>query len=295
MDQLGRDTVDEVRLAGAFGSQIDPFHAMVLGLVPDCDLARVRAAGNAAGTGALIALLSGAARREIEGVVRRVEKIETAVEPRFQEHFVEAMAIPHRTAPSTNLERVVQLPARPPAGERRNADRPLDRRRRRAALRPVPGERPMTEATPSRRSGGREGRRAVRLSHQVERLPFLTRTLTPFEVLSEEGLSTLELNADTILEEVGIEFRGDPDALRLLREAGADVDGRAGPVPARHVPPDRPGHRAAPVHAVRPEPRQQRRDRRHAHGLRARTTARRSCATSTVAGATARSRTSATS
>jgi uncharacterized 2Fe-2S/4Fe-4S cluster protein (DUF4445 family) len=140
MDQLGIDAVEEVRLAGAFGSQIDPLHAMVLGLVPDCDLSRVRAAGNAAGTGALIALLSGAARREIEAVVRRVEKIETAVEPRFQEHFVEAMAIPHRTAPTTNLQRVVELPARAPAGERRAADRPLDRRRRRAALRPVPGD-----------------------------------------------------------------------------------------------------------------------------------------------------------
>ena len=140
MDQLEIDAVDEVRLAGAFGSQIDPLHAMVLGLIPDCDLGRVRAAGNAAGTGALIALLSGAARTEIEGVVRRVEKIETAVEPRFQEHFVEAMAIPHRTAPSINLERVVPLPARPAASERRGADRPLDRRRRRAALRPVPGD-----------------------------------------------------------------------------------------------------------------------------------------------------------
>ncbi|MEX1171608.1 MAG: ASKHA domain-containing protein, partial [Chloroflexota bacterium] len=113
MDQLGVEAVDEIRLAGAFGSQIDPLHAMVLGLVPDCDPARVRGAGNAAGTGALIALLSGAARREIEGVVRRVEKIETAVEPRFQEHFVEAMAIPHRTAASPNLERVVALPPRP--------------------------------------------------------------------------------------------------------------------------------------------------------------------------------------
>jgi uncharacterized 2Fe-2S/4Fe-4S cluster protein (DUF4445 family) len=139
MDQLGRDTVDEVRLAGAFGSQIDPLHAMVLGLVPDCDLDRVRAAGNAAGTGALIALLSGAARREIETVVRRVEKIETAVEPRFQEHFVEAMAIPHRTAPTTNLERAVELPPRPSAGDRRSADRPRDRRRR-PALRAVPGD-----------------------------------------------------------------------------------------------------------------------------------------------------------
>ena len=140
MDQLGIDAVDEVRLAGAFGSQIDPLHAMVLGLIPDCDLGRVRAAGNAAGTGALIALLSGAARTEIEGVVRRVEKIETAVEPRFQEHFVEAMAIPHRTAPSTNLERVVPLPARAAAADRRGTDRSLDRRRRRAALRAVPGD-----------------------------------------------------------------------------------------------------------------------------------------------------------
>ena len=138
MDQLGRDTVDEVRLAGAFGSQIDPLHAMVLGLVPDCDLARVRAAGNAAGTGALIALLSGAARREIEAVVRRVEKIETAVEPRFQEHFVEAMAIPPPDGADDPPRAGRQLPARAPAAERRSIDRPLDRRRRRAALRPVP-------------------------------------------------------------------------------------------------------------------------------------------------------------
>ncbi len=139
MDQLGRDDVDEVRLAGAFGSQIDPLHAMVLGLVPDCDLGRVRAAGNAAGTGALIALLSGAARREIEGVVRRVEKIETAVEPRFQEHFVEAMAIPHRTAPNPHLERVVTLPPRPATADRAGG-RPNDRRRRRAPLSAVPGD-----------------------------------------------------------------------------------------------------------------------------------------------------------
>jgi len=116
MDHAGIDAVDQVRLAGAFGSQIDPFHAMVLGLIPDAPIDHVKAAGNAAGTGALIALLSSAARREIEGVVRRVEKIETAVEPRFQEHFVDAMAFPHRTAPSTNLARVTTLPERPASG-----------------------------------------------------------------------------------------------------------------------------------------------------------------------------------
>jgi uncharacterized 2Fe-2S/4Fe-4S cluster protein (DUF4445 family) len=112
MDRAGIETVDEIRLAGAFGSQIDMFHAMVLGLIPDADLAHARSAGNAAGTGALIALLSGAARREIEGVVRTVEKIETAVEPRFQQHFVEAMAIPHKTAAYPHLSAVTDLPAR---------------------------------------------------------------------------------------------------------------------------------------------------------------------------------------
>jgi uncharacterized 2Fe-2S/4Fe-4S cluster protein (DUF4445 family) len=110
MDHLGVEAVEEIRLAGAFGSQIDLLHAMVLGLIPDCDLTDASPAGNAAGTGALIALLSGAARYEIEQVVRRVEKIETAVEPRFQEHFVEAMAFPHRTAAYPHLREVVELP-----------------------------------------------------------------------------------------------------------------------------------------------------------------------------------------
>ena len=87
-------------------------HALVLGLVPDCDPARVTSAGNAAGTGARIALLDRKARPEIEGVVRRVEKIETAVEPRFQEHFVDAMAIPHERDPYERLSSVVSLPPR---------------------------------------------------------------------------------------------------------------------------------------------------------------------------------------
>jgi uncharacterized 2Fe-2S/4Fe-4S cluster protein (DUF4445 family) len=139
MDTAGIDAIDEIRLAGAFGSQIDPLHAMVLGLIPDCDLERVRAAGNSAGTGALIALLSAAARREIEGVTREVEKIETAVEPRFQEHFVDALAFPHKTAAFPKLARVVDLPV---AGAgRRHADaragRAARRRQRAAASTPT--------------------------------------------------------------------------------------------------------------------------------------------------------------
>jgi uncharacterized 2Fe-2S/4Fe-4S cluster protein (DUF4445 family) len=130
MDAYGVDAVDEVRLAGAFGSHIDVRHAMILGLVPDCDLDRVGSAGNAAGAGALIALLSRGARAEVEEVVRRVGKIETAIEPRFQEHFVDALAIPHRSAPYPNLSRIVDLPARPAGGRAAPDDRSERRRRR---------------------------------------------------------------------------------------------------------------------------------------------------------------------
>jgi trimethylamine---corrinoid protein Co-methyltransferase len=81
------------------------------------------------------------------------------------------------------------------------------------------------EEAPRHRAGGRAARQAARLNRQVERTPFLTRKLKPFEILDEEGLATLEHNADTILEEVGLEFRGDPEALRLLKDGGADVQG----------------------------------------------------------------------
>ncbi|MBB5220640.1 uncharacterized 2Fe-2S/4Fe-4S cluster protein (DUF4445 family) [Amaricoccus macauensis] len=103
MDQFGTDTVDRVVLAGAFGAHISPRHAMVLGMIPDCDLARVTSAGNAAGTGARIALLNVAARREVEALVGSIHKVETAIEPRFQEHFVAANAIPHATAAFPHL------------------------------------------------------------------------------------------------------------------------------------------------------------------------------------------------
>jgi uncharacterized 2Fe-2S/4Fe-4S cluster protein (DUF4445 family) len=112
MERLGIDKVDRIRLAGAFGSHIDVKYAMVLGMIPDCKLENVSSAGNAAGTGARIALLDQRSRGDIEQLVRRVEKIETAVEPRFQEFFVEAMAIPHLTAPFEQLRKVVTIPER---------------------------------------------------------------------------------------------------------------------------------------------------------------------------------------
>jgi len=110
IERRGAGPPERVTLAGAFGSHIDPLYAMTLGLIPDCDLNKVASAGNAAGTGARIALLNLAARAEIENVVRRIEKIETAVEPNFQNLFVAAMAIPNKTDAFPNLGRAVELP-----------------------------------------------------------------------------------------------------------------------------------------------------------------------------------------
>ncbi len=132
MDHMGVDSVDRITLAGAFGSHIDVKYAMVLGLIPDCDLTKVVSAGNAAGTGARIALLNRKARREIEALVNDIEKIETAVEPRFQEHFVKAMAIPHADADFSNLAKVVTLPVREVTSAAGGSGRERQRRRRRA-------------------------------------------------------------------------------------------------------------------------------------------------------------------
>jgi uncharacterized 2Fe-2S/4Fe-4S cluster protein (DUF4445 family) len=130
MDRMGVDKLDRITLAGAFGSHIDVKYAMVLGMIPDCDLPKVTSAGNAAGTGARIALLNRKSREEIAAVVRKVEKVETAVEPMFQQHFVEAMAIPHKTAPYLNLRREVTLPP-PKAANAAGQDEGGRRRRRR--------------------------------------------------------------------------------------------------------------------------------------------------------------------
>jgi uncharacterized 2Fe-2S/4Fe-4S cluster protein (DUF4445 family) len=134
MDKQGIDHVDRIGLAGAFGSFIDPKYALVLGLVPDCDLEKVKAVGNAAGTGARMALLNRSHRREIEQTVTRIEKIETALESKFQEHFVNAMAFPNKVDAFPRLTGVVKLPERsmdtdaadgiePGAGRRRGGRR----------------------------------------------------------------------------------------------------------------------------------------------------------------------------
>lgn len=129
--------VHDIRLAGAFGAHISPVHALVLGLVPDGPASGVKSVGNAAGGGAVRALLSKSLRVELEKAARSVTKIETATEPRFQELFVHAMAFPHAVAPTPYLAKEVTLP------ERRSSNDGSSTRRRRGG-RPTPGPQPET-------------------------------------------------------------------------------------------------------------------------------------------------------
>ncbi|AZO02146.1 MULTISPECIES: ASKHA domain-containing protein [unclassified Mesorhizobium] len=131
MEKQHTDHVDRIHFAGAFGSFIDPKYAMVLGLIPDCDLDKVSAVGNAAGAGARMALLNRGYRREIEETVSRIEKIETALEPKFQEHFVYAMALPNKVDPFPKLAAAVKLPPRKAMSEDGAAGDATPRRRSR--------------------------------------------------------------------------------------------------------------------------------------------------------------------
>ncbi len=128
---MGIDKVDRIGFAGAFGSHIDIKYAMVLGLIPDCNLDNVGSVGNAAGTGARIALLNFPSRLEIGEILPKVEKIETAIEAKFQEYFIEAMAIPHKTDAYEELGKVVTFPPPKPKAENGEADNRGGRRSRR--------------------------------------------------------------------------------------------------------------------------------------------------------------------
>ena len=111
MEEMGVAKVDRIILAGAFGSHISPRHAMILGMIPDCDLKKVTSAGNAAGTGARIALHNFRARKKIAKIVSKIHKIETAVAARFQTHFVAASNIPNSNESFSELRKTVNLPS----------------------------------------------------------------------------------------------------------------------------------------------------------------------------------------
>lgn len=83
----------------------------------------------------------------------------------------------------------------------------------------------MPEGQRRRRGGGREARRADRSAGRTETVPFLTRSVPPLEILGDEGLSIIEDNAETILDEVGVEIVDYPEALAIFDSAGAKVEG----------------------------------------------------------------------
>jgi uncharacterized 2Fe-2S/4Fe-4S cluster protein (DUF4445 family) len=107
MKRMGVERVDRIKLAGAFGSYIDPIYAMRLGLIPDCDLAQVTSIGNAAGDGARLALLNRDQRLLAERAARGVEYVEMAAETEFQDTFVEALALPHASDPFPHLASIL--------------------------------------------------------------------------------------------------------------------------------------------------------------------------------------------
>ena len=110
MNEAELESVDRIVLAGAFGSYIDPKYAMILGLIPDCDLAQVTAVGNAAGDGARIALLNKHKRFEAQRIAEWVTYVETAVHPDFQQEFVGAIHIPHASDPFPHLNGLLPEP-----------------------------------------------------------------------------------------------------------------------------------------------------------------------------------------
>lgn len=120
MAQREVEQVDRVILAGAFGSFISPYHAMVLGLIPDCELDKVSAVGNAAGDGARMALLNRELRAEAARLARWVKYVETPLESSFQDEFVAALAIPHSKDPFPHLSGKLPDPATRKKRKRRN-------------------------------------------------------------------------------------------------------------------------------------------------------------------------------
>lgn len=121
MKRFGLVDIDRIVLAGGFGSYIDPLHAMILGLIPDCALSQVQAVGNAAGDGARMILLDRTKRVEAQWAARWVHYVETAVEPTFQDEFVAAIDLPHATDAFPHLAEILRDARRQWPEERQRA------------------------------------------------------------------------------------------------------------------------------------------------------------------------------
>ena len=104
-ESLGCHKFDEVLLAGAFGTHLDSKYVADIGIIPMAPADIISSVGNAAGTGAAMALLNVKERARIKSAIKQVEKMETALEPKFQDYFVDAMKFPTAPAPSGNKGR----------------------------------------------------------------------------------------------------------------------------------------------------------------------------------------------
>ncbi len=130
MNRLGIGAVDRIKLAGGFGSYIDPAHALMLGMIPDAPLERIHAVGNSAGDGALMALLDKNLREEARRLARWVTYVGTALEAAFQEEFVAAIPIPHARDPFPHVEALL-ADTEPWRSRRRSRAQVANRERRR--------------------------------------------------------------------------------------------------------------------------------------------------------------------
>ncbi|MEK9979107.1 MAG: trimethylamine methyltransferase family protein, partial [Paracoccaceae bacterium] len=88
-----------------------------------------------------------------------------------------------------------------------------------------------TTVTARKRGGGGAARRAERTSVKIETARFIERNIPNFDLLSSEALEIIETNAETILEEIGVNFVNNPSALALWKDAGADVQGERVHIP----------------------------------------------------------------
>lgn len=107
LKRMKLESPDKIILAGGFGSYIDKEKAMLIGLIPDCELDKVYAVGNAAGDGARIALLNIEKRNEIDLVTRKVERFELPTDPEFQNQFMLATSFPHMSEPFPHIAHLI--------------------------------------------------------------------------------------------------------------------------------------------------------------------------------------------
>ena len=91
---------------------------------------------------------------------------------------------------------------------------------------------PATPPTGRRARGGADARRAARTSTTVKQAGFIRRKIKPYEPFSDDQLELIENNAETVLQETGIDFYEDEEAVHMWKDAGADVKANRRPTPS---------------------------------------------------------------